>query len=261
MTTHPTSESRVALALAGAARTPAPAGITYATPEALSFFARDAEFPQALAAAVRDLRLDFAFVPAAYPDADEAAAAVIEAGAAVAWAVEGPLGITLAERGWTASIALAATDPAALADDLEVRTLAASEEVDRGLAAGATVLVIADDLASSEGPLVPPDFAFDEVFPRMARLVEVALDEDVPAVLHTDGDARAFLHAAHAAGFAGIHAGGGLRWEAFARLHAAARADGLAVVGGLPTLELADGEAAAVRVGTLARYVEEYTRE
>jgi hypothetical protein len=78
----------------------------------------------------------------------------------------------------------------------------------------------------------------------------------MPAILHSDGDIRPLLPAIARAGFAGVHAGGGLGFEAFDRLFWAARDAGLVVVGGLLTGELgnaARAEALGSTIGVLAR--------
>ncbi|MBN2848449.1 MAG: hypothetical protein JXP72_08390, partial [Coriobacteriia bacterium] len=70
------------------------------------------------------------------------------------------------------------------------------------------------------------------------------------------GDIRPLLPAIARAGFVAVHAGGGLNVDAFERLFWSARAEGLAVIGGLPTVELRNAvraEALGSRIGVLAR--------
>lgn len=250
MESHLGPEARTALAMAGSVRAPMAAGLSFVTPEALTAVSRSSDPAVALADACRRLQLDFVFVPAFEPWSRDCAEAVAAAGTAVMWVVGGPLGTVLHERGWTEGLAATATEPETFAPALDDRMLTVLAEVDRGIDAGASVLVVAEDLAASAGPLVPPDFAFDEVFPRLSRVVDLARDADVPSVLHSDGDVRVFLGAVRAAGFSALHAGGGLEFEAFERLFWAARGLSLAVLGGLLTRDLAEGHLSAVGAGT-----------
>ena len=101
-----------------------------------------------------------------------------------------------------------------------------------------------------------PDFAIAELLPRYARIVRAARNLDMPAVFHSDGDIRSLLPAVARAGFAAVHAGGGLGFEAFDRLFWAAREVGLAVIGGMLTSELgneARAEALGSAIGVLAQ--------
>ncbi|HZL07298.1 MAG TPA: hypothetical protein VFE45_18085, partial [Coriobacteriia bacterium] len=125
-----------------------------------------------------------------------------------------------------------------------------------GLERGARAIVIAEDLAGTAGPLVAPDFAIETLLPQLGAIVKVANESDAPAVLHSDGDIRLLLGAVRRAGFSAVHAGGGLGFDGFERLFWAARAEELAVLGGLQSLELTSltrAESLGSRVGLLAR--------
>ncbi len=246
------AEARTALAMAGMAKAPLACGLTFVTCDALSMASRATSFAPAVADACRRFRLDFAFVPAAASDPIAAAEAVLAAGAAVMWVVDGPLGSTLDEIGWSEGLAATVSDPDGVAAVMERHLEAARASVEEGVRAGASVLVVAEDLASAAGPMVSPDFAFDEVFCRLASLVGTARASDLPCVWHSDGDVRAFLPAARRAGFTALHAGGGLGFEAFEKVFWACRSNGLAVLGGLLTRDLADGHLSAVAAGTRA---------
>ncbi|MBA4370214.1 MAG: hypothetical protein C0418_01370 [Coriobacteriaceae bacterium] len=245
------AEARTTLALAGAAKASVASGLTFVAPEALAARARAAD-RHPLGAVCASLSLDFAFVAAGSDDAADAAESVRAAGAAVMWSVAGPLGRLLEERGWTEGLRSVAGEPEALVPLLDDGVLAALEGLERGTAAGASVLVIAEDLAGTTGPLVPPDYAFEELFPRLARIVEAAREADLPCVLHSDGDVRAFLPAAKRSGFSAVHVGGGLGWQAFEQLFRAARTAGLAVVGSLLTTDISRGAPGAVAAGSRA---------
>lgn len=244
------AEARTALAMAGSARAPMAAGLTFVPASALGAVSRAGSLPTALSDACVRLSLDFAFVDACAPDAAAVAAAVSGAGAAAIWAVGGPLGRELGECGWAEGLAASATDPSALANRLEERLAEVIDDVAAGLDAGASMIVLADDLVADCGPLVPPDFALDEVLPRLARAVGMARADDVTCVMHSDGDIRVFIPAIERAGFSAVHCGGGLDFDAFERLFWTARDNGLAVLGGLLTADLSSGHMAAVSAGT-----------
>lgn len=249
---HHRSEARTALAIAGAARAPTACGLTFVTSDALSMASRASAFAPAVADACRRFQLDFAFVPAAASDPVGAASAVSEAGAAVMWVVDGPLASALDEIGWSEGLAATVSDPSGLAALMDDHLAAGLASVEAGIRAGATVLVVAEDLGATDGPLVPPDFAFDEVFGRLALLAESGRSAGLPCVWHSDGDVQVFVQAARRAGFTALHVGGGLAFDAFERLFWACRRSGMSVLGGLLTRDLAAGHLAAVAAGTRA---------
>lgn len=204
-----------------------------------------------LSAAVEALGLDFAFVPSYEPWAEQALEGVLEAGAAPLWVVNGPFSNAVSVHGWTETLRLTAADPALLREALDEGAASADSEVLRGLAAGAAGVVVAEDLAGAQGPLVAPDFVFDEVLPRCVHLVAEARRVDLPTVLHSDGDIRVFLPAIARSGFSAVHSGG---WGAdgFVRLLRDARQYGLRVIGGIDGEALRESPLAAVRAGTQA---------
>ncbi len=232
-------------------------GLTFVPMVALSPVARGSSGPaEALAAACRELDAAFAFVPARAPWAPAAVELLLEADVGVFWAVSGPLWAVLKRRGVTEGLRDTLLEPDAIAREIDELLETADELVRDGLERGARAIVIAEDLAGTEGPLVAPDFAIETLLPRYARLVSTASDAGAAAILHSDGDIRSLLGAVRRAGFAGVHGGGGLPFEGFERLYWAARAEELAVLGGLQSVELtglARAEVLGSRVGLLAR--------
>jgi hypothetical protein len=254
--------ARFTRALAGDRVEPPVTGVTFVDPRVLGDAAGvasgcdDVDTPEGRAAIARLLarvcvaeRLDFAFVPSWAPWAHEAVFLLVTAGVAVAWVVHGVLWPALEAVGIAEGLRAVATDPRALAPSLDeamVRAVGAAA----GGGAGVAAIVVADDLAGAAGPLLSPAFLRAEVFPRLARIADAARRRGVPAVLHSDGDARSLMEAAALAGFAAVHGDGGRsgRLEALA----AARLAGLALIGGVPTAALEDG-AVAPAVGERAR--------
>lgn len=207
--------------------------------------------PLRLAAACSNIRADIAFVSASEVWAAEAVDRIAECGTLTFWAVDGPLGRVAREDGWGPTLRLSASDPMALCRRMDAHMEAALEQVRRGVRLGVAAIVIAEDLYSTEGPLVSPDFSLEEVLPRCGRLAEEALHSAVPALLHSDGDTRPLLTGIRKAGFAAVHPGG-LSELQFATLFEAARRAGLVVLGGIPGEALRAGALAAVAAGTRA---------
>jgi hypothetical protein len=227
-------------ALAGDRVEPPVCGLSFVDPGLLAGGDGAADLAGALARACARASLDFAFVPSWEPWAREAVALLDSAGIASAWVVPGVLWRALESFGVAEGLRASIYDPRgldlALGDALD-RSLEASSA---GFGAGVTALVVADDMAGAAGPLLDPAFLRSEVFPMLARFVEAAAGAGLRVVLHCDGDARLLYDAAAAAGVVAVHgdAGGA---SGLARSFDAARAAGLAFVGGVPTAELSGG--------------------
>ncbi|MDI6900088.1 MAG: hypothetical protein QMC79_00110 [Anaerosomatales bacterium] len=238
-------------------RRPFAFGLSLIPAEALDPLSRhDVAPPEAIAEACEELAAAFAFVPSWEPWAADAITILSDRDVSPFWVVEGPLWPVLRERGIERGLRETLTAQGEIASAIGARLEALAEEVRRGIGLGARAVVIAEDLAGSEGPLVAPDFAISVLVPALKRLTGIADAAGVPAALHSDGDVRPLLAAAKRAGFAALHAGGGLSFEAFERLFWAARAEGLAVIGGLQTVELNGfpaAESLGSRVGLLAQ--------
>ncbi|MDH4139848.1 MAG: hypothetical protein OEV43_04690 [Coriobacteriia bacterium] len=204
-----------------------------------------------LAAACERLCADFAFVPAEEPWAEEAVDHLATVGTEAFWVVPGPFGLVADREGWAETIrdTLASAGDVATLMDAEMSKLL--ERVRRGARLGVSAIVIAEDLAGTDGLLVAPDYALDEIVTRASRLVEVAAEGMVPAVFHSDGDIRSMLAAIRRSGFAGVHVGGAAP-EVFGRVYEAACDEGLSVVGGLTTADMRSGGPVAIDAGSRA---------
>ncbi len=111
--------------------------------------------------------------------------------------------------------------------------------------------MVADDLAGADGMMLSPDWVIDELAPRLSQIATYAEDRGVVPVFHSDGDVRTVLKAIGRAGFLAIHTGGA-GWPAFEQMRDAAKAAGLAVIGGLEGEDLRAGELAAIAAGSRA---------
>jgi hypothetical protein len=237
--------------------TPFPFGLTFLPTDVLGpvIGASHGPVPD-LVEACDALSASFAFVPAGEAWAELAAAALADVGVAPMWALSGPLWPVIETHGALEGLRETLTRPEQIGSELDPRLDALVAEVARGAQAGARAIVLAEDLAGTDGPLVAPDFAIAELLPRYARAVDTARALGLPAVFHSDGDIRLLLPAIARAGFVAVHTGGGLGVPAFDRLFWAAREAGLVVIGGLLTGELgnpARAEALGSMIGVLAR--------
>lgn len=237
----------------GLKRTPFAFGLSFVPAEALDPLSRtDVEPADALVHACLELEADFAFVSCCEPWSAAAVGALLEHGVAPLWAVDGPLWPVIQDYGVTAGLKATVTHPDEIAERIDHRLELMMEQVRMGIGLGAKAIVIAEDLAGNEGPLVAPDFAISTLLPRLADPVGIAMEAGTPCILHSDGDIRMLLAAVARAGFAGVHAGGGLDFDGFERLFLAARSAGLVVIGGLQTQGLSAGFPAATALGSRA---------
>lgn len=217
-------------------------GVTWLPPEALDalFWGRASTHAEAMAALVRELSLDMAFVPAEQVLSLASLAAVAREGALGAWAVSGVFGRVAIEVGWTQALARSAGAPGELASPLAQALHEALDDARMGLENGAGALVVADDLAGAAGPLVSPDFALEALLPCYRRLAEEAALAGVPAIFHSDGDVRMLFPALSRAEYSAVHVGG-LPADSFPPTVQAARETGLVALGGLVAGELLPG--------------------
>ncbi len=217
----------------------APIGVTWVPEAALdALFWGAADTPaEALGALVANVPLDFAFVPAEAAWADEAVAAVRSEGALPIWSVSGPLGRVEAKHGVLETLRMSAAEPARLAAALDRELHAALDEVRRASDLAVRAVLVADDLAGAEGPLVSPDYAIEALLPCYRRLADEAVASGTLPLFHSDGDIRTFLPSLARAGYVGVHAGG-LALDRLDALVEAAWALRLAAIGGLPAAGL-----------------------
>lgn len=93
-------------------------------------------------------------------------------------------------------------DPGFVQRMMDARTDWAIAQFQRAVSLGAEVIVVGDDAAHREGPMISPRMWRELVLPCHRRLVEAL---DVPVIWHSDGDVRSLLPMAVEAGFAGFH--------------------------------------------------------
>jgi hypothetical protein len=251
-----TGLERTMRALGGAVLTPPACGATFVPLEALPSSEVGRAQASALACAHADARLDFAVVPSWEPWAAELAAALKASGTAAVWAVPGVLTTALTSVGYPAGLRAIGRAPGTLTHALEAAEASMLAAVADGIARGADAIMVADDLATTSGPVASPEYLAANVAPRLAKASAAARAAGVPALLHSDGDVTSLVRAIARSGFCAIHVAG-VGPQAFERLLDAAHRERLAVVGGFDAQTLGQGIAAAVRAGarlaTLAR--------
>ena len=219
--------------LSGRART-APVGVTWLPDDALDalFWGKASSPAEALGALAENVPLDFAFVPADAAWAEDGVTAVRGAGATPMWAIAGPLGRVEARLGALETLRMSAAEPAGLAAIIDRELHAALDEVRRAGELGVRALVVADDLAGDEGPLVSPDYVLEALVPCYRRLAQQARELEIIPLFHSDGDVRALVPALARAGYAGLHSGS-VTASRLATVAEAAWANGLVMIGGL----------------------------
>jgi hypothetical protein len=246
-------DARLARGLRGEAVMPVVRGMSFVDPGLLppSGAASDAA---RLAAVCSQLHLDFCFVPARQPWADEAARLLADAGAIPFFAVDGVASRCIARLGFETFARRSVTDPSGVAAELRAAVADLAEDVDRALRSGAQAIVVADDIAGATGPLFDPALVAQSIFSPIAAIIGSVRDRGVASVMHCDGDARAYYRSAAEAGFRAVHGDCGGAENVCASFQAA-RAAGLAFIGGIPTSALTDLGTAALAgamAGTMA---------
>lgn len=213
---------------------------------------------QTLPARAREIRLDFAFVDAGLPWAAKEVAALLAADVVAVWSVTGVVGRVVGRRGWSEVIRTSAADPSALAVPIAEAQHDALEDVRRGIAAGARAFVVADDLSSSAGWLVSPDFALDAAAPCYASLAREIGGLNAASIFHSDGNVASLYPALRAAGFSAIHLAG-ISAEGVGQAASDVRSAGMVPVGGISVGALGEGigeaarrAVALARAGTIA---------
>jgi hypothetical protein len=151
----------------GISGVPFPFGLSFVPTEALGPVVGVPRAPAAdLAEACATLGASFAFVPAEVPWAAEAVGALAEASVAPLVAFSGPLWPVIRARGITSGLRATLLQPEQIGVELDDGIDELVAGIGRAAEWGARAVVLAEDLAGSEGPLVAPDFAIAELVPR-----------------------------------------------------------------------------------------------
>jgi uroporphyrinogen decarboxylase len=134
-------------------------------------------------------------------------------------------------------------DPGFVRHVLENRTEWCIAQYQKALDLGAEILILGEDVAFNDGPMIAPKLYRELVLPFHQAIVAAL---DAPVIWHSDGDIRALLPLAIEAGFVGVH---GLEPAAGIDLAAVRREYGrdLALIGNLDIRVLAGDDLAAVR--------------
>lgn len=249
MTDNPLSEL---LGLAPGAFAGAMTWVPPSALRALTFEVGVENEPESLEAIARAFALDLVFVSASDGWAREAVNRLSDARIAAGWTVDGVLTRVTEQRGWSSVLTDSVTRPGELAYALDESLHEALEDVREGIAAGATVLMCADELAGAAGWLVSPDFALDALMPCYRRIAEEW--RGGVSVFHSDGDIRALMPSLADAGFGGVHLSSPGH-TSLSALVEAARSVRLCPLGGLEVRSLiAEGaRTCGARAASLAR--------
>lgn len=213
-------------------------GLMWVTAAALRGLTWDSDITgnaESLCAVAVAFGVDMVLVESTVNWAGEAAALLREHDIAVAWAVPGVLSRVAATHGWTETITASVKKPGELAYALDEALHEMLVSVRHGQSVNAEILVVADELASTAGWLVSPDFALDGLVPSYARAASEWLGK--PAIFHSDGDIRVLYAILARAGYAGVHLAPATQAQLGAAA-VAAHAAGLCPVGGLAAQSL-----------------------
>lgn len=142
--------------------------------------------------------------------------------------VAAPLSVLAHERGWAVAVEAAKSDPAVLGGQRAERV---AQAVANACDQGADAIVICDELFMP-GAQIDPFFALEHLMPCYQELVQVATTAGIPAVFHTQGDARGLYPALAGVGFAGVHVAHP-QPDRVRELFSAARESKLVPVGGI----------------------------
>lgn len=133
-----------------------------------------------------------------------ALARMVDAGFFVFWIVDGPFQRVMAAVDFMRLMQTAATDPAALAADLQAAAVEAAAGIERGLHCGAHGIIVADDIAYQKNTYMAPDFGRRYLVPLWRRLAALAAAARGPVFFHSDGNINRFLPLIVEAGFDGL---------------------------------------------------------
>jgi uroporphyrinogen decarboxylase len=130
---------------------------------------------------------------------------LIEAGYFVFGLIQGPLTLLIHELGWHVTSRLLLKNPQDARRIMQKLANAAAQKVNAGLEAGCDGVVIADDLAGSQGPMVSPALLRECYFPALGNLIRETGSDNNPHIFHSDGDITDLVVPLMEAGCRGIH--------------------------------------------------------
>lgn len=153
--------------------------------------------------------------------------------------VNAPVGLLSSLYGWEQAletIARGDKDPACRrAVDYVLHSISQAFE------AGASAIVLCDDLCGVHSPLVDPRLVVEHFLPLYERFAQETAELHIPLIFHADGDTRTYYEILADDGFAGIHIAHP-SFQVTSELFDAARAAGLRPLGGLVSERATDTE-------------------
>lgn len=114
----------------------------------------------------------------------------------------GPLTLSYMSMGFERFFVRLVDDPAFVHELLADRTEWSIAVCHKAISLGAEVIVVGDDAAGRDGPMISPRMWRELVLPYHRKLVESV---DVPVIWHSDGNTDRLLPFAIEAGFVGFH--------------------------------------------------------
>lgn len=153
--------------------------------------------------------------------------------------ISAPIGLLTSLYGWDKALDMVAhgdNDPACRrAIDYGIHS------IEQAIEAGASAVVLCDDLCGVHVPLVDPRMVVDHFLPLYERFAAKARELDTPLIFHSDGDIRTYYEILSSDGFSGVHVAHP-DFKQTEELFSTARACGLRPLGGLVSARCADAE-------------------
>lgn len=153
--------------------------------------------------------------------------------------INAPLQLLTSLYGWDEAVSIASGTGQTRALDQAVeyveRSMRAAAE------AGASAVVLCDDLCGTSNPQPSPLFVVGSLVPLYQRFGRIARSAGIPLIFHSEGDIHEYYSAFAESGYAGVHIAHPT-FEQTAELFAAAREHGLTPIGGIVCSQLLKGK-------------------
>lgn len=232
-------------------------GLTWVGRRALAEWAESASAPHEADPLVEfavGFRFDAVAVDAREEAAGATAEALADAGVVPMWALAGIFTRVAEDMGWAETMRASAARPESLVAPLDRALHEVLQSLRKGLSVPTPIVLLGDELASTEGWLVSPDLAIDVLMPAYARIVAEAHTSGVACVFHSDGDIRSLMPVLADAGFSGVHTA--VKGDQLASALGSSSRSGLALFGGVDSSALTKGLSTADGVDLIRMAVE-----
>jgi len=151
--------------------------------------------------------------------------------------INAPVGLLTSLYGWDEALATVARGDSYPGCRRAVDYVLSS--IGQAYEAGASAIVLCDDLCGTHVPTVDPRMVVEHFLPFYERFAAATSELGIPLIFHSDGDIRTYYEILAADGFDGVHVAHP-NFEQTGEMFEAARAAGLRPLGGLVSSRAAD---------------------